>query len=300
MWVGPVPAAIAAGVLLLASTTADAEDAKAGSASRPEPSVLVVVANPPATDAASVATTQTAPDTTPAVTAQPTASPASLAAPSTAVVAPDAKPKPVAPTLLVKIDLSAQRLTLTYDGGRRESWPISSGREGFATPRGTFRPKWASRMWYSRKYDNAPMPHAVFFNGGVAVHATQSIGMLGRPASHGCVRLAPGNAARFYALVHKHGFARTRIDVIGTPPPSRVARNATQRRASHASRQAAPTTLMTWNAPSYRSATVRQPMPVRRDVVRRSPNGVVYLPPGSPYRGTPSFVMNGVRYVRVR
>jgi hypothetical protein len=191
-------------------------------------------------------------------------------------------------------------MTLTYDGERRESWPISSGREGFATPRGTFRPKWASRMWYSRKYDNAPMPHAVFFNGGVAVHATQSIGMLGRPASHGCVRLAPGNAARFYALVHKHGFARTRIDVFGTPPASRVARNTSQPRTGNLPRRPAPTALMTWNQPPYRSAAMRQAPPVRREALRRSPNGVVYLPPGSPHRGASSFVMNGVRYVRIR
>lgn len=280
MWVGPVPAAIAAGALLLASTTADAEDAKSGPPSRPEASALVVVANPPATGGPSSTMTAPAPAAAPAAaTSEPTVAPAAETTPAAATAPPDSKPKPVAPTLVVRIDLSAQRLTLTYDGERRESWPISSGREGFATPRGTFRPKWASRMWYSRKYDNAPMPHAVFFNGGVAVHATQSIGMLGRPASHGCVRLAPGNAARFYALVHKHGFARTRIDVFGTPPPSRVARKSTQPRAGYAS---------------------LRPASNRRDIVRRSPNGVVYLPPGSPYRGAPSFVMNGVRYVRIR
>jgi hypothetical protein len=70
------------------------------------------------------------------------------------------------------------------------------------------------------------MPHSVFFNGGVAVHGTYSTGLLGRPASHGCVRLAPGNAARFYKLVGQHGLARTRIIVHGKTPASRAPRIA--------------------------------------------------------------------------
>ncbi len=63
----------------------------------------------------------------------------------------------------------------------------------------------------------APMPHAVFFNGGIAVHATSAVGMLGRPASHGCIRLAPGNAATFFNLVARHGKGATRIVVHGSP-----------------------------------------------------------------------------------
>ena len=97
------------------------------------------------------------------------------------------------------------------------SWPISSGRAGYRSPTGTFRPLWSARMWYSKKYDNAPMPHAVFFSGGVAMHATQATGQLGQPASHGCIRQSPANAATTYRLVEKHGNAHTRIVVHGTP-----------------------------------------------------------------------------------
>jgi lipoprotein-anchoring transpeptidase ErfK/SrfK len=68
-------------------------------------------------------------------------------------------------------------------------------------------------MWYSRKYDNSPMPHSIFFRGGYAVHGTNHVKSLGRPASHGCVRLAPGNARALYNLVRAHGAKNTRIVV---------------------------------------------------------------------------------------
>lgn len=223
--------------------------------------------------------------------------------------------KPAAPKLTVRIDLSAQRLSLAYDGASHETWAISSGRDGFETPRGVFRPKWSSKMWYSRKYDNAPMPHAVFFNGGVAVHGTQSLGMLGRPASHGCIRLAPANAARFYALVHTYGYAATRIEVIGTTPATRMAaRPSAGRRVAAPVRQrpvgqrpvgrgAQPSPQQAWGQPLGKpswSWNAAQPQrPVARSA-HRGRAGVVHLPPNSPYRGRSSFVHNGVTYVRVQ
>jgi hypothetical protein len=124
---------------------------------------------------------------------------------------PPSPPPPI--TLVLNADLGTQRLTVSEHGKIRFTWPISSGKSGFDTKTGTFTPQWASRLWYSRQYDNAPMPHAVFFHRGMAFHATTAVGMLGRPASHGCIRLAPGNAAHLYKLVHKHGFAQTRIVV---------------------------------------------------------------------------------------
>lgn len=124
---------------------------------------------------------------------------------------------PPEPTLTAKIDLAAQTMIVAENGDAKYSWPISSGTAEFATPRGTFRPQWTAKMWYSRKYDNAPMPHAVFINGGVAVHATSHVSRLGSPASHGCIRLAPGNAKMFYNLVHKHGLKMTKVSVYGTP-----------------------------------------------------------------------------------
>lgn len=128
-----------------------------------------------------------------------------------------AKPEPPKPTLLVAIDLSNQKLSVTENGTAKYKWSISSGRTGYITPRGTFRPVWMSKMWYSRKYDYAPMPHAIFFHGGTAIHGTDSVYALGRPASHGCVRLSPGNAATLYKLVTKHGKQKTQITVFGNP-----------------------------------------------------------------------------------
>lgn len=124
---------------------------------------------------------------------------------------PPPPPPPI--TLVLNADLSTQRLTVLEDGKPKYTWPISSGKSGFATKTGTFTPQWASRLWYSRQYENAPMPHAVFFHKGMAFHATTAVRMLGRPASHGCIRLSPSNAALLFKLVHKHGFTQTRIVV---------------------------------------------------------------------------------------
>ena len=110
-----------------------------------------------------------------------------------------------------EIDLSEQRLYLFVDGSLRDSWPISSARRGYRTPIGRFRPIRLERSWYSRKYDWAPMPHSVFFLGGYAIHGTTEIKRLGRPVSHGCVRLHPSNAARLFQLIREVGKANTAI-----------------------------------------------------------------------------------------
>lgn len=81
------------------------------------------------------------------------------------------------------------------------TWKVSTAKRGYHTPSGTFSPYSLQRMHYSKKYDNAPMPHSIFFNGGYAIHGTPHVGNLGRPASHGCVRLAPVNAKRLYEIV---------------------------------------------------------------------------------------------------
>jgi lipoprotein-anchoring transpeptidase ErfK/SrfK len=155
--------------------------------------------------------------TSPAAASAPaaeTADPAPAAAP-VADPTPPAPPAPPPITLVLNTDLRAQRLTVIENGKTRYAWPISSGRRGFATPTGTFHPQWASRMWHSRQYEYAPMPHAVFFHRGTAFHGTGATGLLGQPASHGCVRLAPGNAATLFRMVHKHGYASTKVVVHG-------------------------------------------------------------------------------------
>lgn len=93
-----------------------------------------------------------------------------------------------------------QTMSVYEDGELIEQWPVSTARRGYVTPTGTFRPYSYQPMHYSRKYDNAPMPHSIFFSGGYAIHATPHISNLGRPASHGCIRLAPTNALTLYHM----------------------------------------------------------------------------------------------------
>jgi hypothetical protein len=122
--------------------------------------------------------------------------------------------------ILIDIDLSRQQMTVHVGEKLAHTWAVSSARSGYVTPTGSYTPQRMHKIWYSRKYDDAPMPHAIFYSGGFAIHGTTSTGMLGRPASHGCVRLAPGNAATLYGLVQQEGMAATRIVIHGTPPKS--------------------------------------------------------------------------------
>ncbi|MGL4396319.1 MAG: L,D-transpeptidase [Hyphomicrobium sp.] len=113
----------------------------------------------------------------------------------------------------VIVDLGSQTMNVYVNGYHEHAWPVSSGARGHATPAGNYRVRRMERVWYSTIYDNAPMPHAIFFRGGYAIHGTNHVGRLGRPASHGCIRLAPSHAARLYSLVANHGPARTRIRI---------------------------------------------------------------------------------------
>src|SRR3954465_2009314 len=108
-------------------------------------------------------------------------------------------------SVTVQISNSAQRMRVYVDGGLTYAWPVSTARRGYRTPAGHYRVQRMERMWYSRKYDMSPMPHAMFFRGGYAIHGTSSIRQLGRPASHGCVRLAPGNARALFEMVRARG-----------------------------------------------------------------------------------------------
>lgn len=113
--------------------------------------------------------------------------------------------------LQAHVSISTQTMEVSVDGRTAFTWKVSTARKGYVTPTGSYKPTSMNEMWYSRQYDNAPMPHAVFFNAGYAVHATDAVSRLGRPASHGCVRLAPQNAADFYALVETFGPTNTSI-----------------------------------------------------------------------------------------
>ncbi len=121
--------------------------------------------------------------------------------------------QPAGAKITANIDLSRQVMTVTVHGQTYARWKVSTGRDGYGTPTGSFRPYLLRRMHYSSKYENSPMPHSVFFRGGYAIHGTQYVKRLGRRASHGCVRLHPRNAARLYGLVLRHGFDNTRIRI---------------------------------------------------------------------------------------
>jgi len=111
----------------------------------------------------------------------------------------------------IRIDISSQSMVVDVDGRSYGRWKVSTARQGYYTPRGAWKPYLLKKMHYSRKYDNSPMPHSIFFLGGYAIHATNYVKYLGRPASHGCIRLHPRNAAKLYALVQKHGMKSTRV-----------------------------------------------------------------------------------------
>jgi lipoprotein-anchoring transpeptidase ErfK/SrfK len=120
---------------------------------------------------------------------------------------------PPPPVVVAHISVSSQSLYLTVNGWPSGMWAVSTAGVGYHTPRGTFRAQRLAKVWFSKKYDNSPMPNSVFFDGGIAIHGTYHVNSLGRAVSHGCVRLAPRNAEILYDLVETYGRGRTRIIV---------------------------------------------------------------------------------------
>jgi lipoprotein-anchoring transpeptidase ErfK/SrfK len=116
--------------------------------------------------------------------------------------------------ITIEVNKSTQRMTVTVDGEKRYTFKVSTGKTGHTTPSGSFRVLSMKEMHYSRKYDNAPMPNALFFtNAGHAIHATSSVRNLGRPASHGCIRLSPKDAKTLYDLVERSGMRSVKIQI---------------------------------------------------------------------------------------
>jgi lipoprotein-anchoring transpeptidase ErfK/SrfK len=113
----------------------------------------------------------------------------------------------------IRVDKSSQTMTVAVDGWVQHYWSVSTAKPGYYTPSGSWRPFRLEPNWYSRKYDNAPMPSSIFFTGGYAIHGTVHVSQLGRPASRGCVRLHPANARELFALVRQYGMNNTRITI---------------------------------------------------------------------------------------
>ncbi len=120
---------------------------------------------------------------------------------------------PAAATVLVRVDRGSQTMNVSVDGASLYTWRVSTGRLGFGTPAGVFHPQRMAARWFSTVYYNAPMPHAIFFYGGFAIHGSYDIARLGGPASHGCIRLHPNDAAILFDLVQSQGMRNTTIVV---------------------------------------------------------------------------------------
>lgn len=189
----------------------------------------------PVTALAATGTTPPATETPKPVTKKP-AAPAAKKAPAKKPAAkkPVAKKKapPPPPRLIITINKVSQKMTVELDGDTLYKWPVSTGAPGYETPSGTYRPFRLEKEHYSKEWDDAPMPHSIFFTGrGHAVHGSYHVKSLGRRASHGCVRLHPDNAAKLFALVQKTGTSNTRVIVKGglfadgAAPTDKVKRN---------------------------------------------------------------------------
>jgi lipoprotein-anchoring transpeptidase ErfK/SrfK len=113
--------------------------------------------------------------------------------------------------LVATVDISSQTMTVTHRGVVKYRWAVSTARRGKLTPTGSWSAKWLSRNHRSSRYNNAPMPYSIFYSGNYAVHGTNQVSRLGAPASAGCVRLHPSNAAVLFSLTQKEGLRNTRI-----------------------------------------------------------------------------------------
>jgi lipoprotein-anchoring transpeptidase ErfK/SrfK len=121
--------------------------------------------------------------------------------------------------ILIQISKPSQTMTVTVDGQLRYRWPVSTGATGYSTPVGSYTPFRMEVMHYSREWDNAGMPHAIFFTTrGHSIHGSDHPG-LGTNVSHGCVRLSLPNATALYQLVQANGMAATKVVVSGADPP---------------------------------------------------------------------------------
>jgi hypothetical protein len=117
----------------------------------------------------------------------------------------------------ITVDKNAQLMTVAVDGVQRYQWPVSSGLPSYETPNGSFRAFRMEEDHYSKEFDEAPMPHSIFFTQkGHAIHGTDSVNRLGNPASHGCVRLSRANASTLFALVKSEGVLNTTVSLTGS------------------------------------------------------------------------------------
>ncbi len=123
---------------------------------------------------------------------------------------------PVSAKVLITVDKSTQQMDVSVDGVHRWTWPVSTGIPQYDTPSGSYRAFRMEADHFSKEWDDAPMPHSIFFTPlGHAIHGYLNTRNIGNPASHGCVRLEPGHAAQLYALVQQQGVTNTTVVLTG-------------------------------------------------------------------------------------
>jgi hypothetical protein len=123
---------------------------------------------------------------------------------------------PARANVLINIDESNQAMSVRVDGALKYQWRVSTGAPGRDTPTGTFHTFRMEAEHFSKEFDDAPMPHSIFFtHAGHAIHGYTDIRHLGLPVSHGCVRLDPANATKLFALVKQEGLTNTTVVING-------------------------------------------------------------------------------------
>jgi hypothetical protein len=121
--------------------------------------------------------------------------------------------------IAITIDKSTQQMSVSVDGAQRYTWPVSTGRPGYDTPNGSYKVNRMDADHFSQEWDNAPMPHTMFFDmHGHAIHGFFDVKHLGMAVSHGCVRLSPEHATTLFDLVKAEGMANTSVAVVGQTP----------------------------------------------------------------------------------
>jgi hypothetical protein len=161
--------------------------------------------------------------------------------------------------ILITVDKSAQRMTVARDGEALYTWPVSTGRSGYATPSGSFTPFRMEADHYSKEWDDAPMPHSIFFTKiGHAIHGSYETKKLGTPASHGCVRLSPAHAATLFAMVKQDGVTNTKVVLTGSEQVALARRGSEARRDDETRRSTYVNPNADYPQPQYAQPDYRQ------------------------------------------
>jgi L,D-transpeptidase-like protein len=158
----------------------------------------------------------------------------------------------VAANVLISVNKNTQQMSVSINGVPRYEFSVSTGRAGYGTPNGTYRPQWMAKSWFSKEYYNSPMPHSIFFHRGYAIHGSYEINRLGGPASHGCIRLHPENAETLFAVVQREGMPATKIVVYGNNPTI-VQRRAPLAQPSYEDQPATRIQPHPWFFPPFRT-----------------------------------------------